>query len=169
MNQMHSAPSDETGLAHRVAVLEDRAAIGDLVVRYAWGMDLVDPEMYGSTLADEVMVDFRGSGIEPGVWTREAWTVFALSTLTPLDAHQHLATNVLVEVDGDRATGRSALFVQGYFAQAPGGPENVHHGTYEYEFARNESGWQITRLTTHSAWTSGNAALFPEAATAAGT
>jgi hypothetical protein len=158
--------TDVDSMLSRIGLMEDRAAVGDLVVRYAWGMDLVDPHLYGSTLADEVMVDFRGSGIEPRVWTRDEWTTFALSTLASLDAHQHLATNVLIELDGDRATGRSALFVQGYFAHAPGGSENVHHGTYEYEFARGEAGWRITSLTTHSAWTSGNPSLFPEAAAA---
>lgn len=153
----------DADLERRIAELEDRAAITEVMVRYAWGLDLADWELYGSTLADEVLIDFRGSGMERRTWARDEWCDFAAQALGGVDARQHLATNVLVELDGDRATCRSALFAQAYLAGAAGGDENVHHGTYECELVRSESGWRITKLTTISGWISGNESLFEQA------
>ena len=58
-------------LEPRVQRLEDRAAVSNVVIRFAYGLDRADWELYGATLADELFVDFTEStGMEPRIWTR---------------------------------------------------------------------------------------------------
>lgn len=155
-------------LERRIAALEDRAAITDLMVRYAWGLDLPDWDLYGSTLCEEVVIDLGDSDLGPRTWRRDEWCEFASKALGVADAAQHLAANFWIELDGDSATCRSALFAQSHLAGAPGGDERVHRGMYECEVRRTGTGWQIAKLTTRSWWMSGNKSLFPEATKTSG-
>lgn len=155
-------------LEQRIAALEDRAAITDLMVRYAWGLDLPDWDLYGSTLSDEIEVDLGDADLGLQTWSRETWCDFAAQALGRADAAQHLAANFWIELDGDRATCRSALFAQSHLAGAPGGDERVHRGMYDCEVRRIDGEWRIAKLATRSWWMSGNKEMFPEATKTSG-
>ena len=148
-------------LEERVQRLEDRAAIGDVVIRFAYGLDRADWELYGATLADELFVDFTEStGMEPRIWTREEWCGFAAEVLNGFDARQHISSNHRIDIDGDRATCLSYMYAQHHLPGAPGGDELLMRGWYEYELVRTAAGWQIDRLTQHYTWGTGNDSIF---------
>lgn len=148
-------------LEARVVALEDRAAISDVVIRFAYGLDLADWELYGSTLADELFVDFREStGMEPRTWTRAEWCGFAAEVLNGFDARQHISSNHRIELAGDRAVCLAYMYAQHHLPGAPGGDDLLMRGWYEYELERTAAGWQIDRLTQHYTWGTGNDLIF---------
>ena len=148
-------------LEHRVRALEDRAAITDIAIRFAYALDRADWDLYGSTLADEVFVDFReATGIDPRIWTRGDWCRFAAEVLNGFVSRQHISTNHRIEVDGDRATCLSYMYAQHYLPGAPGGDDLLMRGWYEYEMLRCPRGWQIDRMTLHYTWGTGNDSIF---------
>jgi hypothetical protein len=151
-------------LEARVAAIEDRDAIRDVIITFAYGLDRADWELYGSTLADELTVDFREStGMEIRAWTRAEWCAFAARVLDGFTARQHLSTNHRISLDGNAATCLSYMFAQHYLPGTPGGDELVMHGWYEHELQRGPAGWQITRLTQHYTWGTGNDTIFDAA------
>lgn len=157
---MTSEQGGSASIEERLGALEDRAAITDVVIRFAYGLDRADWDLYGSTLADEVYVDFQqATGFEPRVWSREEWAAGA-AMLEGFDARQHLSTNHWITLDGDRATCRAYMFAQHYIAGIDAGTELVMHGWYDYSLERRPAGWQITRMTMHMDWAGGNDAIF---------
>jgi SnoaL-like domain len=153
-----------TSLESRVAALEDRAAISDVVIRFAYGLDRADWELYGATLADELFVDFREStGMEPRTWTRGEWCGFAEEVLAGFVARQHISSNHRITLDGDQATCLAYMFAQHYLPEADGGDQLLMRGWYEYGLQRRAAGWQITSLTQHYTWGTGNEGIFEAA------
>jgi hypothetical protein len=67
---------------------------------------------------------------------------------------QHLITNVLVDVEGDRATVRANLLVTFAHpdpdAEAPSALAEV----YRFGARRSSSGWRLTRVEAHPVWAS---------------
>ena len=57
---------------------------------------------------------------------------------------QHLITNVLVDLDGDRATAGANLLV--HFPDATLGER------YAFEAARRDDGWRLTRIVVEPRW-----------------
>jgi hypothetical protein len=151
-------------LERRVQRLEDHAAISDAVIRFAYGLDQADWELYGSTLADEILVDFTEStGMEPRIWTRADWCAYAAEVLSGFTYRQHISSNHRITLDGDRATCLAYMYAQHYLPDASGGDELLMRGWYEYGLARTLAGWQIDRLTQHFTWGTGNDSIFEAA------
>jgi|SRR3954463_9343357 hypothetical protein len=68
------------------------------------------------------------------------------------DATQHVITNVLVDVDGDRATARANLIVT--FVPDAGQPA-VHRTLgerYRFEGRRTGAGWRLSRVEVAPVW-----------------
>jgi ketosteroid isomerase-like protein len=59
----------------------------------------------------------------------------------------HLLTNPIIEVDGDRATGRWHLTI---ILSTAGGPSNLICGAFDDEYRRTDEGWRIhsSKFTT---------------------
>lgn len=66
---------------------------------------------------------------------------------------QHVITNLLVEVDGDRARVRANLLVS-FARTGPADPQPFLLGeVYRFELRRIADGWRITRLDSTPVWT----------------
>jgi hypothetical protein len=65
-------------------------------------------------------------------------------------------TNVLVDLDGDRATARANLIVT--FAPRADAPEShfVIGERYRFEALRTSQGWRLSRIEASPVWTSGS-------------
>jgi hypothetical protein len=66
---------------------------------------------------------------------------------------QHVITNLLADIDGDRARVRANLLVS-FAAAGPADPAPFLLGeVYHFEFKRTGAGWRIHRLSSSPVWT----------------
>jgi uncharacterized protein (TIGR02246 family) len=104
--------------ADRSSYADERAAIEDLQARYLFALDWQDPEAYSATFTDDGVLDWAG-GITRG---RDAIRADVRGMRDHFAKHEaadaplrparlrHFITNVVVRIDGDRATSRAYWF-----------------------------------------------------------
>jgi len=124
--------------------LADRIAIQDLVFSYNHALDDRDPQLVASLFAADAAVGDK-SGAEAIMEAfRQTWAKFTVL--------HHLTSNVVVHIDGDRASGRSKSMVfRGDAAVATA--ESPTYVSYEDEFIRTPDGWRFLsrNFTAHPA------------------
>jgi hypothetical protein len=137
--------------------LDDRHAIADLIARLGLMLDEKRFEEAGSILADDVTVRTPGGSAEG----REA--VAAQGRRNHTVRTQHAISDVLIQLDGDRAEARANLIVT--FAPDPGSSLVVNGQeqrdsyltlgeVYRFGAVRTEHGWRLSRIETEPRWSS---------------
>ena len=81
------------------------------------------------------------------------------SALGSLSATQHLISNVVVRLDGDRAESSCYLQAQHVKTGTPGGDNFIIAGRYDDQLIRTPDGWRIRERRLTLSWTSGNPAV----------
>lgn len=128
---------------------EDRAQIENLQARYMFALDFRDPEEYAATFTEDGVLDY-GAGKIRG---REAIAAMVAgmrdsaaeqrardtSGLRPA-AGRHNITNIVIEIDGDRATGTAYWFHMGNDNPERAAQLNSF-GHYEDELVRVDGQW----------------------------
>ena len=90
---------------NKLQFLLDRAAISDVQLRYATGVDMRDWPLYRSCFTDEIDTDFSSVVDRPPQRMKaDDWVEFARSTINGMKATQHMITNHVITLDGDEAT-----------------------------------------------------------------
>ena len=129
--------------------LLDRMEIIDVENRYAMGVDTRDSELHGSCFAEELEVDMSGMGVgEPMKMSGKAWAEQAVSLVGMFQATQHMITNHVITIDGDRATCVAYVKAKHY------NPDSIWTvvGTYTNTLERTAEGWKITKLKLKPTW-----------------
>lgn len=124
----------------KLQALIERNEIIDVFNRYAVGVDRRDRDLYRSCFCDEIGVQV-GDGVSKNCPADE-WVEQAFRALSGFQATQHIITNHMVELDGDRARGSAYLQARHF------GPERMLtvHGCYENDLVRSEDIWRIRKL-----------------------
>jgi hypothetical protein len=130
--------------------LSDRQAVTDLVTRLGLWLDekrFFDTE---SLFTEDVTV------ATPGGEAQGVGPVAAQARRNhEYERIQHVITNVLVELDGDRAHARANLIA----TLVPRASEPAAHATlgerYRFEAARTRDGWRLARIEVEPVWSSG--------------
>lgn len=128
---------------------EDRAAIENLQARYMFALDFRDPEEYAATFTEDGVLDYgagkiRGreaiaamvDGMREGDAAQRAGDT---SGLRPA-AGRHNISNIVIEIDGDRATSTAYWFHMGNDNPERGAQLNSF-GHYEDELIRVDGEW----------------------------
>jgi hypothetical protein len=131
----------------QITQLVDRQAVVDVFNRYATGIDTRDTELYRSCFTDDLGLDMWG-GNGPTQSTGDAWVEQAFNSVSSFQVTQHVITNHVIEVDGDRATGIAYLLAQHW------NPENfmLVGGYYKNDFIRDGETWRIEYLRLNVTW-----------------
>lgn len=148
--------TDRTRFERQLVELADRAELTDLVARLARWLD----ERAGQPRAiftGDASADTPGGRVQ-GI---DRVVEQAIRNHTPDRRHQHLLTNVLVELDGDRAAVGANMLVS--FAPntvtpgvtAPGVTYQLG-GRYRFEATRTPDGWRLSRVSMRPLWSSGS-------------
>jgi hypothetical protein len=158
---MNTTTSDTT-LENRIAEVEDRLAITDLLYQYATALDTRDWDLLRATFTEDGIADYlEFGGVNEG---RDAIVELCGGVLSGLDASQHLIANPRVTLEGDRATASCYFQAQHFLASPAGGNTYLVGGRYDDRLRRTPEGWQIEHRTLHCEWQDGNAGVFTEAA-----
>lgn len=145
----------------RLKLLTDRAEISDVQLRYATGLDFRDWTTFRSCFADEIEVDFTSLfGGSPRRVSAERWTESARRTVSGLTATQHMITNHVITVDGDRALCIAYVQAQHYLPNDKGDSTQTMGGYYTNHFIRTPEGWRIRACKLTLTWTTGNWHIF---------
>jgi hypothetical protein len=126
--------------------LTDRDEIADLVSRLGLWLDEGRFDEASAVLTDDVTVDTPGGqaeGIERVIAQARRNHQF--------EGLQHLISNVLIDLDGDRADVRANLV-----ATFVGEAKLEQHGErYRFEAVRTADGWRLSRVQVRPVWVSG--------------
>ncbi|MEU4769146.1 nuclear transport factor 2 family protein [Actinosynnema sp. NPDC023794] len=147
----------------------DRDEIVDTTTRMAWFADRRDWDALLTVFADEVDLDYTSlTGGEPALLKAADVVAGWRAGLGGLDATQHLVSNHLVDVDGDRAVVTAQFQAVHVLANPHGDPTWTLGGHYRFGLVRADGGWRIDAVTMTTTWATGNQHIMTQAAQRAG-
>ena len=128
--------------AGSAGALEDRIAIAEQLARYADMVDRREWNKMGKIFALEGTIDFRASEGPHGPFREVlAWLDRALDSWPK---SLHVISNVIVDLDGDRATSRCYFHVTAGRENREGGQYTVtDSGRFIDRWIRTANGWRI--------------------------
>ncbi|PEQ11417.1 hypothetical protein B2G71_17150 [Novosphingobium sp. PC22D] len=148
-----------------MADLARRAALTDLQLDYAFGIDSRDWARYRSVFTDIVDMDF--SSWHGGTALRipaDEWVAQVRDRQSGFDGTQHLLSNHRFAFDDAGATG-TAYVVARHYLNVDGEPHvQAIGGYYFHRFVSAADGWKIAACTLNFLWTQGDRNLFRHAA-----
>lgn len=129
---------------------DDLAEIRDLVSRLGRWLDARDFDRSRAVFADDVAAD------TPGGSARGLDQVVAQASRnhTADERTQHLITDVLVDLAGDRADVRANLLVA-FATDADPFNARLAGSRYRFETVRTPAGWRVRRVEVEPVWRSG--------------
>jgi 3-phenylpropionate/cinnamic acid dioxygenase small subunit len=136
--------------------LQDKQEITEICYRYGLAVDGRDWAALAALFtpdADAYYLDL------PSCHGYQAIEDTCRVALTPLSATQHLISNVVVRLDGDRAESTCYLQAQHVKAGTEGGDNFVIAGRYDDQLVRTPDGWRIRERRLKAMWTDGNPAV----------
>ncbi len=148
-----------------IETLLDRAAISDVVLRYATAVDTRDWPLYQSIFTPQLTVDFSSWSGDPEVTIPVSeWVELVRKTLSGFDATQHLSSNHVISVSGDSASCVSYMVARHYLVE--NGERFMHSigGYYTNQLIREADGWKIRHCALKVTWEMGDRHLFDIAA-----
>ena len=118
----------------------DKEQIGEVLVRYATGIDSKDWPLFRSCWTDEIDVDYQQLG---RFTSADALTEVMTRLHENMGPTYHRLSNFVIAVDGDRATARS--YVHAVLMLQPDDSTNWVDalGHYDDVFVRTQGGWRI--------------------------
>jgi 3-phenylpropionate/cinnamic acid dioxygenase small subunit len=138
--------------------LADKQEVVELLYRYATALDSRDWDLLATVFTDDGVADYSSLGL-PVCDGAAAIVGACRTTLVGFDATQHIISNPVVELDGDRARARCYFQAQHRLVGAPGGDNFIVAGTYEDAVVRTAGGWRIAHRTLLATWFEGNAGI----------
>ena len=138
--------------------LADRAAIADVVNRYATGLDTRDWVLYRSVFTAE-FDNYTSNSETPEHLRADDWVERWRPVFEGYDATQHLISNHVFSISGDEATCVSYLRARHVILNDGVADHYTIGGYYTNRFVRTDEGWKlcVRRLTV--TWTEGDRGL----------
>ena len=128
--------------------LLDKKACEELVVRYGRTQDWLDTPGQNSCFWPDAEIDFgffKGDG--------ENWVKTVMPHEQAALRRWHMSTSVIIQVDGDKATGECYGIAVGTHLNENGEKEdNMYGGRYLDEFERRHGEWRISKRTYVLDW-----------------
>jgi len=140
--------------------LLDRAAITDVVNRYATGLDRRNWPLLRSIFTDEIDMEYSSVGIKPGRFSADRWVRNSEVLFAGFGPTQHTLTNHVIELAGDAA--HCVMYMRAeHFIEEVAPSENrwTIGGYYSVDLKRFPSGWLIHAMGLHVTWQTGNREL----------
>lgn len=135
----------------------DWIEIVQLTTRMAWLTDRRDWDSLPQVFAEQVDLDYASLTGQPPTQLPPTDIVTAWRAgLGALDATQHLLSNHLVDVTGERAVATAQFQAVHVLANPHGDPTWTLGGHYRFGLVRSSAGWRIDKLAMTVTWATGN-------------
>jgi hypothetical protein len=126
---------------------EDRAAIEDLQARYLFALDFHDPDLYVSTFTEDGVLDYGSGDVKGRQAIKDVIARMPSPAAAPglrAGAARHNISNMVLKVDGNKATGRSYWF---HYSNDNPQRRGVFDGFghYEDELVKVNGKWLFTK------------------------
>lgn len=141
---------DIARLRRQTQELMDRSELADLVSHQALWLDEQRFDDARSVFTEDATGDFP-SGPVHGV---ERLARQARRNHATFDRTQHVVTNILVDLDGDRATVRANLIANFIHDAKAAAPTFAIGERYRFEAVRTPRGWRFSRVEVAPVWRS---------------
>jgi hypothetical protein len=151
--------------AYTPTYLADRAQIIDVIGSVGFYADQRRWDRVAAAFANPAVIDFRSSqttaagGTEPSRLTPQEIVTAWQSQLPGYQHTQHLITNPIVRIEGERAFVTSQVNATHYLPNDAGEHYWIFVGFYEHELTRTAAGWKITLMRAYKLFDLGNPEL----------
>jgi hypothetical protein len=122
--------------------LADRQAITDLIYRYCRAMDRIDAELGYTIWHDDAVADY-GEEVYQG--SGRGFIDFVCNQHRSALIHAHQVTNIIIELDGDRAASESYVISDLRAGQPPQVKQITTWGRYLDQWSKRNGRWGIDR------------------------
>ena len=140
---------------------DDRAAVLDVLARFAHGIDGRDWALYRSVFSDEVDVDY--TSYRPGSPSRmpaDEWVGRARRRFPGLDATQHVLVNAWIRSEGGGVRVQTSMRADHFLD----GARYSLGGSYVHRLVDDGGTWRISAVTLTVTWTEGDSSMLALAA-----
>lgn len=145
---MTATQVDVAELVGRIQALEDRAALEDLVKRYAVGCDTRDAAVLSSTFTSDAHAKYAGDAPLIGADSIVGWIGQATAATI---WQQHMISPYSYAIDGDRARVMAYLISHQNYQDNPN-VATMMTSRYNLECVRTDDGWRIKDLVLVVGW-----------------
>lgn len=129
----------------------DKLAIQETLTRYAHALDTRQPDLLAEVFLPDADIDYSAAGGVRG--DLQQWQAWLHPAMSRFDTWQHLLSNFVIELDGDRASALTRCYnpLQG---RGPDGAAYVMHtgARYHDDLVRTEAGWRIEKRVLGMDW-----------------
>ncbi len=135
-------------------MLVDRVDIIDTLLRYATSVDTRDWNLLLKAYTDEIEVDMLSIGMEEvKTMSAKEFGEMIERAVMIFDSTQHLLSNHVVNIDGDRATHVAYVQAQHFRMEGAEAKAVTMGGYYSNCLIRTPEGWRINKYKITITWT----------------
>jgi len=124
--------------------LLDRAEIENLFVRYYSGLGGGNPDWFGQFFTEDAELDVNGVVVRGRDGVGKLYRDVAEDKPNLIGTFRMILSNMLIEVDGDRATARM-MWTQTINESIKGPPRFIEQGWEVDALVKQDDGWRITK------------------------
>jgi len=142
-------------MQQKLQVMLDKQEITEVIHRHARSLDRMDAELMKSTYWEDAIEEHQDP-IYPDLFfyngNAHEFVDPAMKGFKALKVTQHRISNILIQVDGDKATAES--YVWAYHVNEEDGvdKEGILGGRHLYKFERRNGVWKMTYRLTAFDW-----------------
>jgi SnoaL-like domain len=122
--------------------LQAKQAITEVLHRYCHAVDRIDHKMGSTIWHPDGLAHYEG--IFEG--TGQEFMAWCLDSMRQMDGVSHQLTNILIEVDGDRATSESYV----HACERTAGNDIIVYGRYSDKWSFRDGEWRIDERSFHN-------------------
>jgi len=139
--------------AKTIQEVKDHQDITQLLYRNVRSIDRLDADLMKSTYWPDAIQDHQDP-INPIDYSGNAWEFcdYAVSELAKIERTHHRLSNIMIDINGDKAYAEAYVWAYHYFKTPQGNKEGILLGRYQNQLEKRDGEWKIVyRLTIFDA------------------